>query len=82
VSAPLNPTIEASRARQRRLREAANESESKKPASVHTSTVFDDKDPADSYPSGTEINFGETAPIDMGGIPDLFDPAAVTGDGI
>lgn len=53
-----------------------------KPATVRTSTIFDDKDPATSYPTGTEINFGETAPVDMAGIPDLFDPAAVTGDGI
>jgi hypothetical protein len=59
------------------------ESESKKPAVIHNApSVFDDKDPASSYPQGTEINFGETAPIDMSGIPDLFDPAAVTGDGI
>lgn len=62
------------------LAEAASESD--KPPSVHASTVFDDKNPADSYPSGTEINFGETAPMDMSGIPDLFDPAAATGDGI
>ena len=67
----------------KRIGEAAGESAtSKTPASVHTGDVFDDKNPADSYPAGTEINFGETAPVDMGGIPDLFDPAAVTGDGI
>lgn len=79
----LNPLIEQSRARQKALAEA--EAAKAKPAAgavVHQSTVFDDKNPADAYPQGTEINFGETAPVDMGGIPDLFDPAAVTGDGI
>lgn len=81
---PLNPLITESRATERRLQEAAakKKKEAAKPSSVRMSTVFDDKNPADSYPEGTEINFGETAPLDMGGIPDLFDPAAVTGDGI
>ena len=84
MSIPLNPIITQSRETRRRLQEAAEgkAKESSKPPSVHMSSVFDDKSPGDSYPEGTEINFGETAPLDMGGIPDLFDPAAVTGDGI
>lgn len=76
MNAPLNPGIVESR-----LREKAR-AESTKPPVVRDAPVFDKDSPADSYSSGTEINFGETAPIDMSGIPDLFDPEAVTGDGI
>lgn len=61
-----------------RLREGADPSA----AVVHSSTVFDSDDPATSYTTGSTIDFGENAPVDMASLPDLFDPDAVTGDGI
>ncbi len=68
VSAPLNPLLEAAR--------------KSGPAMVTETPLFGSKPAHEAYPEGTEVDFGEIAPVDLSGIPDLFDPAAVTGDGI